>query len=316
MDKDELRRKLLVAKEEYVNRNADRLAKIKPAWDKMQSVVPKIEDIDPYIDFCDLTKGLQDLWWYGRVVVSSAPLTGEVGRRIHYLVRDRETGFVLGIVGIASDLTIPIRDEHIGWTRANKWAGKRINYLMNVQHAVATPELSNYLTGKLCALSALSSEVQEHSEHKYGHPLAMMTVTSLFGKSSVYNRLTGFTYLGTTKGYSSMLIPLEVKQQMREDYKRDKGKHSEIYYNEDGSVRHAYGIVKGFQKLSKYATIQREENVRGVYVIPLAHNYKDFLCERTDILDPYVHPPFGACVDHWQERWCSPRIQRIKDGLV
>jgi hypothetical protein len=276
MNKDELREKLLVAKKQYVDKHKERLEEIEPIWASTQNIIPEIEKIEPYIEFCD-TQDLKDLWFYGRVMVSSAPLSGEVGRRIHYLVRDKITGFVIGIVGLASDLTIPIRDKHIGWTYQNKWAGKRINYLMNIQHAVATPELSKFLTGKLCALSARSKEVQQYFRDKYGHPLAAMTVTSLYGKSSMYNRLEGFVYLGTSKGYSSVLIPLEVKEKMREDFKKTKGKHSEIYYNEDGSVRERYGIVKGYQKLGKYADVQSEENFRGVYIIPLAYNYQEFL---------------------------------------
>lgn len=312
MDKDELREKLLIAKEQYVHKNSARLTKLKPSWDKVQSTIPKVEELEPYIEFCTNN----DLWWYGRVSVSSAPLSGEVGRRIHYLIRDKNTGFVLGIVGLASDLTIPIRDKHIGWTTDNKWKGKRINYLMNVQHCVATPELSNYLIGKLCALSVLSHEVQGHFEQKYNHPLAMMTVTSLFGKSSMYNRLEGFQYLGTTKGYSSILIPLEVKQQMRDDYKREKGKYSEIYYNEDGTVKERYGVVKGYQKLSKYGKVQSVENFRGVYIIPLSSNYREFLREETDKLVSLNHKTFEELTAYWKDRWMLPRLQRIKDDLV
>ena len=222
MDKEELREKLVEARQQYLDKNSARLERIKPEWDAVQATVPEVEKIKPYIEFCDATR-LQNLWWYGRVTVSSAPLSGEVGRRIHYLVRDRDTGFILGIVGLASDLTIPIRDKFIGWTHQNKWAGKKINYLMNIQHCIATPELSKYLTGKLCALSTKSEEVQSYFKSKYNHSLAAMTVTSLYGKSSMYNRLEGFIYLGTTKGYSSVLIPLKVKEQMREDYKKKKG---------------------------------------------------------------------------------------------
>lgn len=312
VDKEELRQKLLIVKEQYVNKNADRLDKIKPTWDKAQISIPKVEELEPYIEFCTDN----DLWWYGRVSISSAPLSGEVGRRIHYLIRDKKTGFILGIVGLASDLTIPIRDKHIGWTNDNKWKGKRMNYLMNVQHCIATPELSNYLTGKLCALSVLSNEVQEHFEEKYHHPLAMMTVTSLFGKSSMYNRLKGFKYLGMTKGYSSILIPLEVKQQMREDYKREKGKYSEIYYNEDGTIKERYGVVKGYQKLSKYGKVQSVENFRGVYVIPLSFNYMEFLRQEVDELNQFEHQTFDELTQHWKDRWCLPRVQRIKDGLI
>jgi hypothetical protein len=263
----------------------------------------------PYIEFCN-TKDYNDLWWYGRVTVSSAPLSGEVGRRIHYLVRDYN-GFIYGIVGLASDLTIPIRDKFIGWSNQNKWDHKRINYLMNVQHCISTPEFSPYLVGKLCALSTKSKEVQSHFENKYGHPLAMMTVTSLYGKSSLYNRLEGFEYLGTTKGYSSVLIPLEIKEKMREDFKKTKGKHAEIYYNEDGSVREKYGVVKGYQKLSKYASVQSVENFRGVYIIPLASNYKEFLREEADSLGLTEFENFDIITEQWRKRWYIPRLQRM-----
>ena len=310
MDKEELRAKLLEARQQYLDKNSKRLAQLKPKWDAVQSNVPNVEDIKPYIEFCD-TKESNDLWWYGRVTVSSAPLSGEVGRRIHYLVRDRQTNFIIGIVGLASDLTIPIRDKHIGWTHKNKWAGKRINYLMNVQHCISTPEFGQYLVGKLCALSTKSKEVQDHFKTKYGHSLAAMTVTSLYGKSSIYNRLDGFEYLGTTKGFSSVLIPLEVKQQMREDFKKTKGKHSEIYYNEDGSVREAYGVVKGYQKLSKYVNVQSVENFRGVYIIPLVKNYREFLCEQTNDLDLTNYKEFDILLSEWRTRWFEPRLERF-----
>jgi hypothetical protein len=308
--KEELREKLLVVKQQYVDKNKDRLEKIRPEWEEVQNRVPNITEIDPHIEFCS-TKYLQDLWYYGRVTVSSAPLSGEVGRRFHYLIRDKHTGFILGMVGLASDLTIPIRDKHIGWTHQNKWEEKKINYLMNVQHAVSTPELSQYLTGKLCALSVRSKEVQDYFVQNYKHSLAVMTVTSLFGKSSLYNRLDGFIYLGTTKGYSSLLIPIEVKEKMREDFKATKGKHSEIYYNEDGSVKWAFGVVKGFQKLGKYGEVQREENFRGVYVIPLAYNYKEFLCSKSGDLNQFEHPSFDALTNNWKTRWMLPRIERL-----
>jgi len=678
MDKEELREKLLEAKEQYVQKHKDRLEAIRPRWENIQSDIPNVEKIEPYVEFCN-SQDLRDLWWFGRVKVSSAPLSGEVGRRIHYLVRDKKTGFVLGIVGLASDLTIPIRDKYIGWTHKNKWAGKRINYLMNIQHCfhpdnsilttdgikyvkdivpndvvysidrngnivekpvlwvnkkttnesmlkistrqggqilvtgghhmigikngshldrkkregwinltaeelevgdvipipyqsnllgglhnsfkdyfdydyrdvtrrlkesykihvkmsdmikfagwylsegcvtnnyvdigqspssrhyselllfvkelcsqlgcsyyisanhinisnakfarfvrdtfgvrenklipdfvlkdniklffdsyvkgdgyienkitgekivittvapklfkqlteiairlnyavsvsyktgatyerkdrgcrtngkiirkpqyilyikstkvkkyndiyydriikvekvdkpgyvvdfevedthtalvgynnnfvfcgqcVATPELSKYLTGKLCALSAKTKLVQHHFQEKYGHPLAAMTVTSLYGKSSMYNRLDGFEYLGTTKGYSSVLIPLDVKEKMREDYKKTKGKYSEIYYNENGSVKERYGVVKGYQKLSKYADVWRVDNVRGVYIIPLAYNYKEFLKQETDELIQYDYPTVDEVFQHWKKRWLEGRIDRIQNDV-
>lgn len=314
MDKDELRAKLSEAQQPYLERNKDRLTRVQPIWDKIQTNVPDIATLNPYIQIADGDKKLLDLLFYGRMTISSFPFSGAVGRRIHYLVRNKPDDYILGMVVIMSDLTIPIRDKHIGWDRKQMW--KRMTYLMNVHLCISTPPLSKYLTGKLCALSVESKEVQDYFREKYGHELAAMTCTSLFGKSSVYNRLLGYEYLGLTKGHSIALVPVEIKDQMREDFKREKGKHSEIYYNEDGTIREQYGVVKGFQKLQKYYDVQQTENQRGTYVIPLADNYKEFLRGETDTLKPLVYPPFESLINYWQERWCLPRVQRIRNGLV
>jgi len=274
--KDELREKLKEAQLPYLARSKDRLDRVKPVWEEAQSVLPNIKNVNPYIEIIDGNKKLLDLLFYGRMTISSFPFSGAVGRRIHYLVRDRSTDYILGLVVLMSDLTIPIRDKHIGWDRKQMW--KRMNYLMNVHLCISTPPLSKYLTGKLCALSVESKEIQDYFKEKYGHELAMMTCTSLFGKSSIYNRLKGYEYLGLTKGHSVALVPVDIKDKMREDFKMEKGKHSETYYNADGTVRERYGIVKGFQKLSKYYDVKQTENRRGTYVIPLASNYKGFLC--------------------------------------
>jgi len=309
--KDELRALLSEAQKPYLERHKERLDKIKPVWDEYQSVVPDVNNLQPYIQIADGNKELLDLLFYGRMTISSFPFSGAVGRRIHYLIRNKPDDYILGLVVIMSDLTIPIRDKHIGWTRDNMWKSKRINYLMNVHLAISTPPLSQYLTGKLTAISVESKEIQDYFQGKYGHPLAAMTCTSLFGKSSIYNRLRGYEYLGLTKGHSVALVPVEVKDKMREDFKKEKGKHSEIYYNEDGSVKETYGVVKGFQKLQKYWDIQQTENQRGTYIIPLAENYKEFLCCETDELKSFDHPTYDELIDYWKERWLKGRLERF-----
>ncbi len=329
MNKDELRAKLLEAQIPYIERNKNRLERIKPLWNSIQKpltdIVESADDIDmvlgeyastvdPYIQIIDGNSNLLDLLFYGRMTISSFPFSGAVGRRVYYLIRNKSDGVILGLVVLMSDLTIPIRDRDIGWSREQMW--KRMKYTMNVHLAIPTPQLSQYLTGKLTALSVESKEIQDYYQQKYGHPLAMMTCTSLFGESSVYNRLKGYNYLGTTKGHSVALVPLDIKIKMREDFKAAKGKYSETYYNEDGSVRERYGVVKGFQKLGKYWDVKQAENQRGVYVIPLSHNYKEFLRGEADVIQPFDHSTFSTLAQYWQERWLSGRIGRINSGEV
>lgn len=315
MDKDELRGKLLVAREQYITKNKTRLDLIKPLWDARQSIIPQLEEIDPVIHMCDNEKD-RALWFYGRVTTSSAPMSGDVGRRFQWFVQDKNTGFILGIVGLSSSLSIPTFDRYIGWKKPAKWSPlKRMNNTMNMSHCVATTPYNNYLTGKLCALSCTSKEIINHFETTYGDVAACFMTTSLFGKSSMYNRLEGFEYLGNTKGFSAALVPLEIKQQMRKEYQEKHGKHSEIYTKADGTVV-KYGTVKTFQKLGKYATVQRVENLRGVYAIPLVTNFKEFMCGTTDIIIPTVHEDFETIKAKWRERWFLPRIERIKAGEI
>lgn len=314
MDKEALRALLLTSKEQYVTKHKERLLKIKPLWDKIQAEIPVPERLEPVLTFCT-NQELRDIWFYGRLTVSSAPWSGDVGRRFQYLIHDKATGFILGIVGLSSSLSVPLFDKHIGWSKEFKWKQHKINHTMNMSHCVSTPEMSKYLIGKLCALSCRSKEVIDHFEQKYGDKAAVWMTTSLFGKSSIYNRLDGFDYLGNTKGYSATLVPLEVKEKMRKEYQEEHGKHSEIYTKPDGTVV-KYGTVKTFQKLSKYANIQRVENLRGVYCIPLADNYKEFLRGETDDLVQFNYPTFEELTTYWKERWLTGRIERLKAGVV
>lgn len=314
VDKNELRVKLLDAQQPYLERNRGRLDKIKPMWDEVQKSVPDITTVEPYIQIADGNSKLLDLLFYGRMTISSFPFSGAVGRRIHYLVRNKPDDYILGLVVLMSDLTIPIRDKYIGWNRKQMW--ERMVYLMNVHLAISTPPLSKYLTGKLTAISVESKEIQDYFQQKYGHHLAAMTCTSLFGKSSIYNRLKGYEYLGLTKGHSIALVPVDIKDQMREDFKKEKGKHSEIYYNEDGTVRERYGVVKGFQKLQKYYDVQQTENQRGTYIIPLADNYREFLRGETDELVLSGYQTFKELTAYWKDRWMLPRYQRILNGEI
>lgn len=310
MDKYELRDKLLNVKKDYLDRDKERIEKIAPTWNAVQENVPDILSINPEIVFAD-TQDTRDLWWYGRVMIWSASYTGDVGRRVRWLIRDKETGYIIGICGLSSSLSIPLFDAHIGWDRQTKWKEKMVNHVMTMSHCAGMPELSHYLTGKLSALSCRSKEIIDRVEDKYNDKAVCFFTTSLYGKSSIYNRLDGFEYLGLTKGSSAALVPLDTKKQMREDYKEEKGKHSEIYYNEDGSIKNKFGVVKTYQKLNKYADTQDEANQRGVYNIPLAYNYREFLRLDDKALLPYDHKNFEKLTQHWKDRWMLPRVERM-----
>lgn len=186
--------------------------------------------------------------------------------------------------------------------------GNEFNFIFCGQ-CVSTPDFSKYLTGKLVALSCKSEEVITKFETEYKDKAVMFMTTSLFGKSAIYNRLEGFEYLGLTKGSSATLIPPDIKRKAREAQKIKKGKYGESYTKEDGTVVN-FGHVKVYQ----YAGKQEESNKRGVYIIPLAHNYKEFLCCKEEIPNLIPREPFNTLVDRWKKRWFEPRIERLENS--
>jgi hypothetical protein len=69
-----------------------------------------------------------------------------------------------------------------------------------------------------------------------------------------------------------------------------------------------------FQKLGKYATVQRVENLRGVYAIPLASNYKEFLSGTDTEIKMLPRQTFAELTAYWRERWLNGRIERMTNG--
>ena len=85
-----------------------------------------------------------------------------IGRNLHFIVKDNKTSKYLGVVTISSDfLDLTPRDKHIGWDRTLKTQGGMINHTGIGSSIVPTQPLGyNYVDGKLLSLLCLSDEVQ------------------------------------------------------------------------------------------------------------------------------------------------------------
>jgi hypothetical protein len=124
---------------------------------------------------------------------------------------------------------IPARDTWIGWD--NKARTRNLVYAMDAYVLGALPPYNHILGGKLISYLMASNEVRRIYERKYrgkvtniskrkANRLACIFTTSLYGKSSQYNRVKFnddlvYIPIGQTKGYGTLHLTDETFEAMR-----------------------------------------------------------------------------------------------------
>ena len=159
----------------------------------------------------------------------TVPVSQGYGRRIRFLVKDRNNDKLIGIFALGDPVfNLKCRDQLIGWN-----ANDRRNRLVNVMDAYvvgAVPPYNELLGGKLVASLMCSQEVNYFFTERYKDStgiiakkqksprLVLITVTSALGRSSLYNRLKlahggnvliKFFKIGKTRGYGHFHISNE-----------------------------------------------------------------------------------------------------------
>ena len=216
-DKETIKRAMAVKRTEIINTNRQWINNnIELARRNLASGADVMcSEIDPIIEVCE-TQKQKDLFRIFRYYWSS-PYSDYVGRRIKFLIRDNALPNkpVIGITALGSPIIImPERDEFIGWDKKTRL--KNLNYTMDAYVIGALPPYSYLLGGKLIALLLTSNEVRNFCLEKYkgkvttdgrtANALVGIFTTSLYGKSSLYNRIKYYddyiyNHIGYTKGY-------------------------------------------------------------------------------------------------------------------
>jgi hypothetical protein len=307
-------------KEEYRRvfalRKRERLLKFRSRFLKYQrsaiSLVKRVDytNIKPKLIFCP-TKD-RPIWDYLRHCVSSAPHKGRSGRQLYYFVVDLNSKGVLGIIDVGSDVeALTNRDNHIGWKDAST-RRNRLKYIGNLGTAVAVAPFGLLTGGKLISVLSTCSKVAEDWQTRYGDELAAISTTSLFGKSSQYNRLKEFKYLGvkTSEFASSFISPYGVKL-MR----------SFILGSTLGTDRFAgkgslgpIDLMRVSLDILKWRGIKLPRMDRGVYFAERGPNALSFL--RGDDLN-FIEASKSQeeFIEWWLDRWYSMRLPKVMDKI-
>lgn len=334
-DKTIVREAMAYARNEVLAQNSAWIEKhTKLARENLASGVDVLcSPISPRIEVCDTQKS-RDIFRLFRYFWSS-PYSEYVGRRIRLLVRDDGIAGspVIGIAALGSSIIhIPDRDNWIGWDTPTRT--ERIIYMMDAYILGALPPYNDLLGGKLLSYILASNEVREIYRDKYANSttiikkrcasdLALIVTTSLYGqRSSQYNRLKFndtllYEPIGETAGYGTLHISNETFNALRSLLEKN-GIHLSHDFGEGANWRMRVIRTACEAMGLSSETILKHSFKRGLFAVPLATNWKEFLNGNVEA-PVYRDLPLTDLVDYWRTRWLQKRkqneliTQRVRD---
>ncbi len=263
----------------------------------------------------------------------SIPVSQGYGRRLRYLVKDRTNGKLIGLFALGDPVfNLAARDRWIGWNQSDR--RERLVNVMDAYVVGSAPPYADLLGGKLVTSLIASREVAQAFEKRYGKRrgaisgkrkgarLALVTVTSALGRSSMYNRLkliegtrpvVVLHKLGTTIGYGHFQITDGLFLQLRRVLQEDEHWYADGHQFGDGPNWRIRVARVGLGTIGLDPDeILKHGIKREAYAMPIASNARDFLAGRDD--EPaFDHLTVDEISDLARERWVVPRSRRKPD---
>ena len=122
------------------------------------AIDPELTEVKAETTDSDLFRFATLLW--------SVPVSHGYGRRMRFLVRDRQNGKLIGIFALGDPVfNLSARDDFIGWTARDRQ--ERLVHVMDAYVIGAVPPYSQLICGKLVAALISCQEVMEVYKRKY-----------------------------------------------------------------------------------------------------------------------------------------------------
>jgi hypothetical protein len=215
------------------------------------------------------------------------------------------------------------RDSWIGWNAQDR--RERLVNVMDAHVVGAVPPYSSLLGGKVTAALMTSQEVCDTFAAKYNQSsgiisqqqkhaqLALITVTSALGRSSLYNRLklpgvVDFRPIGQTTGWGHFHIPPSLFFLMRELLRREGHAYVSGYKFGQGPNWRLRVIREAVRSVGLDQNLLRHGINREIYAVPLATNWRDYL-RGTDDLVTIQRPSVAEIGEMAAKRWLRPCAQ-------
>jgi hypothetical protein len=260
----------------------------------------------------------------------SVPVSKGYGRRMRYLVIDRNNSKLIGIFALGDPVfNLKCRDEWIGWNVNQR--SERLAFMLDAYVLGAVPPYSSILGGKLIGALLASREIRTEFRKRYAKNtgvisnskkdpyLTLLTTTSALGRSSIYNRLKlpgiiDFKNIGSTDGWGHFLITNDLFGQIRLVLRA----YGDPYYNNYKFGQGPSWKLRALRKACNLLNI--DENLlhhgiqREVYTIPLVSNFREILLGQED--KPRSNDNLYRVSDVATvalKRWVIPRSERNSD---
>ena len=284
-------------------------------------ISPELKEVSASTTLSRLFRLASTLW--------SVPVSAGFGRRMRFVVLDRQNGKLIGLMALTDPVfNLRVRDIEIGWSANDR--RQRLANVMDANVLGAVPPYSTLLGGKLLTSFLASHEIASRFHEKYAGrvgiisgetkiaELALVTVTSALGRSSIYNRVVlpgvvELKRLGMTTGWGHFHIPESTFQLMRRLLAAQGHPYSEDYHFGRGPNWRFRVIKEALRVCGLDESFMRHGVQREVFAMPLADNYREFLRHETDTLWGRPRPTIDEITAAALVRWVEPRAERRPD---
>jgi len=253
----------------------------------------------------------------------SVPVSAGYGRRMRFLVFDKQNHKLIGLFGLCDPLIgSTIRDTHIGWNREQKL--ERLYNCLTAYILGAVPPYNRILGSKLVALTTMFPLVREAFRTKYANnetvisqknrlpELVYIDTYGAFNKSAIYTRLQNWKFVDYTKGKSHIHLTANGSWETIKEFIPVETFKKYKYGN--GSNWKLRTLRIGLENLGFSEDLLSIGWKRAYYSCPLAENWKEFLCGVDGEPSPLKHSEEDL-VTYWKARWLTPRLDRLNKLL-
>jgi hypothetical protein len=284
----------------------------------IQPVIQIVEDSDEASKWSDV-----------RRMIHTMEFQANPGRNVKIYVKDRDSGKLLGLISLGSDITsLGVRDQYIGWSKEDKFVNGKLNNTTIATSIVSTQPFGyNFLGGKLIAALTTAPEIRDYWKQKYDNVLIGVGTTSLYGIHSMYNGIPHFKTLGESKGKIS-IKPDDKYYDVWHQWLKDT--HADWYEENITNERIRNGqnmgldttgpvsgikqkiLTKIFRELGIKADAYHHGFQRGVYYANLYENGNEYLCSKIDENDLVLKKKFMQGIDYTMHWWKPKAINRYE----
>lgn len=324
-DKEYLRQLHLIAKNDSFQIQPKELKKLFNKYSKffingdkvdINKISPRLLSVENSTRLSEIFILVRSMW--------SMPYNKGYGRRLRFVVFDDYHQAVIGIIGLQSPpADLSCRDKLFEFPKGQKL--ELINSTMDAYTVGAIPPYSSLLGGKLCAGLISSDAIRQAYWRKYAgektwmdnqpisQPLVAVTTTSVFGRSSIYNRVRyndrllakpigytmGYGTLHLEHLYDSICLYLKAKNLYRAG---GFGNGPKVRWQNISNALVALGLPSSLLKhgvkrevfLFSFVSDLAGGMSGGSFGYPISLSINDY-------------------AEYWKERWALPRASRYPD---